>query len=312
MFIILFLPFLSNAQPPTDKSGLILLPDRLVYVREGLGTIVRVTVGRHASGSLPDGQVIKAVVNHEINFANRHFDKRRRDSEISVLGHSYGLRRVSKSLWSVLAIAQSVCEATDGAFNAAYLTPGIKNDVTGCFYYHLSHKAWAITLQNGTVFDLDGLAKGWIIGRIAHRLKALGINEFMVEIGGDIVVGKGISKPWHIGIQRPKSPDGKPDAIITLFEENTSIFTSGTYERGPHIFDTKTGKYPTREYSATVRGPNPAIADALATAALISGPHADYYKRFPNYAFVFSEPDGLPDATGLEPGESLLLFFFKP
>lgn len=297
---ILFL-FLSNpsyAQGPTHESGFIVLSDRLIYLREGLGTIVRITVGRGAKTGPVNRSDIKTMVDHEIDFAMQHLDRRKPDSEVSILGRSTGVQMVSHSLWKVLALAQSVCEATDGVFNVAYLTPGIGNGVTACFYYELGNKPWTVVIKKNTRLDLDGLAKGWVIKQVAHRLKGLGFKKFMVEIGGDIVVGKGISGPWRIGIQRPVKGRYEPDETMVMREENTSIFTSGTYERGPHIFDMKTGKYPLRKYSVTVRGPGPAIADALATAALISGPGAGYYKRFFGYAVVFTDSDGLLDAEG--------------
>lgn len=264
-----------------------------MYLRQGLGTIVRITIGAVDN---PSASSLKTLVDNGLGFAMQHFDRRSPNSEISMLARSSGLHRVSRALWMVLAISQTVCEATDGIFNVAYQSKGLKSGVDGCFRYVLD-KPWTVSIEKNTRLDLEGIAKGWVIGRIANRLKALGYRHFMVEIGGDIVIGKGISGPWHIGIETPDKDHRGSVAILR--EENTSVFTSGTYNRGAHVFDLKTGKYPVRRYSVTVRGPDPAISDALATAALISGPGAGYYKRFPAYAFVFAGSDGLLDSGGL-------------
>ncbi len=283
---------------PSRWHRTIVMADRVVYLRKALGTIARVTIARDAARRASG---LEVVIDHVLTVAERTFSRYRPDSELSRLNQGQGAMAVSKAMWMVLAVAQSVCEATGGVFNVAYRSPGVKPGVVGCFRYRLLYgKKWAVILGKHTILDLDGLAKGWTIGRIAAALKRHGVRRFIVEIGGDLVVGGGIHGPWRIGIRNPGGPSG-PSGVLRVL--NTAVCTSGTYRRGRHIVNPMTGQRPTHTYSATVLGPDPAVADALATAAFISGPGANYYKRFKNYGFVFVDSSGVSDAEGLVFGE---------
>ena len=120
--------------------------------------------------------------------------------------------------------------------------------------------------------DPSGLVKGWAIRNAANLLISLGCRNFYVDAGGDIQVhgtnGKGM--PWHVGIRNPFSTR---EVIKTVTLGNDEgVATSGTYERGAHIYNPKEEKKTVTEImSLTVIGPNVYEADRFATAAFAMG-----------------------------------------
>ncbi|GAC1408727.1 MAG: FAD:protein FMN transferase [Chloroflexota bacterium] len=120
--------------------------------------------------------------------------------------------------------------------------------------------------------DLDpsGLVKGWSVDQAAAILEAAGARAYAINAGGDIRV-RGRPAPagcWRIGIQHPLLRD-KIAAVVAATD--LAIATSGTYERGAHIVDPRTGSPPQGLLSVTIAGPDLATADAYATAAYAMG-----------------------------------------
>ncbi len=127
-------------------------------------------------------------------------------------------------------------------------------------------------------YDLGGFAKGYAIDRVIDLLRARGIDNAIVNAGGDLrAIGMHGERPWHVGIRDPRK-----NGIMASIDSSgdTSIFTSGDYERlfeangkrFHHILDPRTG-YPAIGSSAvTVVHEQGAIADAAATALFVAGP----------------------------------------
>ncbi|WP_022665108.1 FAD:protein FMN transferase [Desulfospira joergensenii] len=128
--------------------------------------------------------------------------------------------------------------------------------------------------------DLGSIAKGYGVDILARLLKSSGIENFLVEVGGELS-GSGKNKkgkPWAVGISRPekKGPAQGLYEIISL--DNMAIATSGNYRNFfvkdgksySHIIDPKTG-YPVenRVVSASVIAPDCTFADGLATALMV-------------------------------------------
>ena len=119
-------------------------------------------------------------------------------------------------------------------------------------------------------FDPSGLVKGWAADNCAEILLAAGADHIQVNAAGDLALRGGFTpeRPWSIGVVNP----GDRLEILQTFEiSDGAIATSGTYERGAHINDPHTGMIAIGAKSATVIGPNGAIADALATALMVAG-----------------------------------------
>ncbi len=136
--------------------------------------------------------------------------------------------------------------------------------------------------------DLGAIAKGFAIDHLLNYLQQNGIQNALIDTGGDLkVIGKHGDRPWKIAIRDPRPEPGKDHtkAIVASLElnDNEAAFTSGDYERYlknkknndqhlHHIIDPRTG-YPAKgTQSVTVLHHDAATADAAATALFIAGP----------------------------------------
>jgi thiamine biosynthesis lipoprotein len=119
-------------------------------------------------------------------------------------------------------------------------------------------------------FDPSGLVKGWAADNCAEILISAGADHVQVNAAGDLALRGGFTPelPWSIGVV---NPDNRLEILQTFEIIDGSIATSGTYERGAHINDPHTGMIAIGAKSATVIGPDGAIADALATAIMVAG-----------------------------------------
>lgn len=149
-----------------------------------------------------------------------------------------------------------------------------------------------VTLDNGKVkkadkrimLDCSAIAKGYACDVVAGYLRSKGIDNFMVEIGGEIVTC-GINEnrlPWRIGVTKPvdDSLNTKQELQTILNVTNKAMATSGNYRnfyykngrKYAHTIDPKTGR-PVQHniLSATVLADSCATADAYATAFMVMG-----------------------------------------
>lgn len=148
----------------------------------------------------------------------------------------------------------------------------------------LFQKDGSMQLKPGMGIDMGGIAKGYALDKTAVLLKNAGIKNFIINAGGNIIVGglKENGEKWRVGIQHPR----KNDIIETLEVSDCAVVTSGDYERYferdkiryHHILNSSTG-YPARNsISATVIVDSHlvanagTVADALSTAIFILGP----------------------------------------
>jgi len=152
----------------------------------------------------------------------------------------------------------------------------------------------------GTALTLDGIAKGFIVDRMARTLERAGIDRYLVEAGGDIRTGgmKEDGLPWAVAVRDPESAGRLPG---TIHLSGAAIATSGCYERyyDPerrfhHIVDAARGSSPRACTSATVIAPSATAADALATAVLVLGSRAGValVERLPDCACLIVCSDG--------------------
>ena len=120
--------------------------------------------------------------------------------------------------------------------------------------------------------DPTGYVKGWAAQRALSALTSIGIQGAMVNAAGDIASARSseLAKPFRIGIADPFSP-GQLACVVDL---TAAIATSGTYERGQHLIDPRSGQPRARVASASVCGADLGLADALATAVAVAGEDA--------------------------------------
>ena len=135
-----------------------------------------------------------------------------------------------------------------------------------------------------TKLDCSAIAKGFSVDVAAEFLKDKGIQNFMVEIGGEIRVG-GMNKQgekWRLGIDKPIEDITASQRVLDtiLYVTDKAIATSGNYrqfyykdgQRYSHTINPITG-YPVNHtlLSATVLAADCMTADALATACMVMG-----------------------------------------
>lgn len=131
--------------------------------------------------------------------------------------------------------------------------------------------------------DLNSMAKGYAVDRIAALLQADGITDFLVEIGGEVYASgtKKKGQPWRVGINRPLTDASVHQIHRVVALQNCALATSGDYRRFfeiggrrySHVLDPRTG-YPARHsvVSASVMAATCMFADGLATALMVMGP----------------------------------------
>jgi thiamine biosynthesis lipoprotein len=122
--------------------------------------------------------------------------------------------------------------------------------------------------------DPSGIVKGWAIWKAAQLLESRGVNNFFIDAGGDIQT-RGMNsegRPWSIGIKNPLKQNEIVKTIFASTTEGLGVATSGTYIRGKHIYNPKTGAPVDDDVaSLTIVGPNIYDADRFATAAFAMG-----------------------------------------
>ena len=125
-------------------------------------------------------------------------------------------------------------------------------------------------LDSGTRLDFGGIAKGYIIGEARETLHAVGINAMMIEAGGDIVLGD--SPPgtngWKIQVGETVGTLARR-ALATSGPGAQFVMIGG--KRYSHVIDPRTGAASTNQVTAHAVGLDPAVTDALATAASVLG-----------------------------------------
>lgn len=144
----------------------------------------------------------------------------------------------------------------------------------------------AIHIENGVLISdsnmvklgFGGFAKGTAVDAAINALKQQGIENAIINIGGDLrAIGSHGDRPWRIGIRHPRKEGGMMASVAIDHDE--SVFTSGDYERYftyesqryPHILDPRTGYPATENISVTVIHQQAARADAAATALIVAG-----------------------------------------
>lgn len=134
------------------------------------------------------------------------------------------------------------------------------------------------------MLDCSAIAKGYGCDVVARLLRKNGINDYMIEIGGEIVT-RGFNQkqePWRIGVNKPTddSLNTNQELQTVLNVTDIAMATSGNYrnfyykngKKYAHTIDPKTG-YPVQHtlLSATVLAKDCATADAYATSFMVMG-----------------------------------------
>lgn len=254
---------------------------------------------------------VRGVIDRELARIDESMSGYRPDSEISRFNSSRSTTwfEVSADLAFVVQAALNVSEASDGAFDVT-VSPivqawgfGATNNVPadlpdeaalrrlseriGYRKLHVRHMPAALRKdQPDLTVDLNGIAPGFAVDRIAAGFDELGLQSYMIDIGGEIRVrGRNAAgERWRIAIEQPMDAQARtPFAILEL--EALAVATSGEYrhyydrdgKRYSHTIDPRSQR-PVEHDLASVVVVHPAAmyADAWGTAFNVLGSQAGY------------------------------------
>jgi thiamine biosynthesis lipoprotein len=173
----------------------------------------------------------------------------------------------------------------------------------------------------GVAINLNCMGKGYALDRMAERLEAGGVDDFLFHGGKSSVLARGDQpgkrqgtagrkqegtgssmRPasyWIIGLRHPLRP---AERLAEFYLHDQALATSGSatqfFRRHGksygHILDPRTGRPAEGVYSATVIAPTAALADGLSTAFYVMGPvaAAKFCARRPELAALLVCPAG--------------------
>ncbi|MBV8979995.1 MAG: FAD:protein FMN transferase [Acidimicrobiia bacterium] len=145
--------------------------------------------------------------------------------------------------------------------------------------------------------DPAAYVKGWAVQRAADILVGAGASAVCVNGGGDVALWR-LHGAWRVGIQDPFDAN----LVRGVVEVDCgAVATSGSYERGDHVFDPRTGAPARGLASVTVVGPDLGTADAYATAAFALGRDApDLLRALDGYGAFIIDATGATETIGLQ------------
>ena len=255
------------------------------------------TMGTVAGGiaySYPDaGQLVEAT----FDSVNTTLSSWTDDSELGALNLASVDQKIIISSWlnNCLTVSEEIHRNSGGAFDPTagplmrlwgfYRRQGhlpSETEIDSCLALlgGYEHNQNSVTKTHAeTKFDFGGIAKGFAVDRAVANLKAEGMKNGLIDLGGNIYC---LGSPkdrnyWSVGI---KDPLNKNRIVARVEMSNKAIATSGAYERFVeidgvrygHIMNPVTGKPATGLLSATVIADSGIIADGLSTALFVLGP----------------------------------------
>jgi thiamine biosynthesis lipoprotein len=211
-----------------------------------MGTVATITLRQVGARGAADAIDAAFERLHEID---RRFSPYKEESEISRIGR--GELTVPDAHREVTAVLEA-CEA-------------LRVESGGRF------SAWGFRADGR--LDPSGYVKGWAIGEAAELMRAAGLQNFILDVGGDSYAAGGPepTRGWGIGIV---DPSDRSAIVAPLAVRDRGVATSGIAERGAHVIDARDGTPAVAWASITVVHPSVARADALATIGLLMGDDA--------------------------------------
>jgi thiamine biosynthesis lipoprotein ApbE len=124
--------------------------------------------------------------------------------------------------------------------------------------------------------NVDALGKAYVIDRAATAIRRAvpALKGLLLNAGGDLVAWRAPDDALTVADPFAAHDNGAPLARVAL--TTGAVATSGTYARGRHILDPRTGLPAPGVVSATVIARDCVTANALATAICVSGPAAGF------------------------------------
>lgn len=296
-------PAFSTAASASVSAGWLAdtLTAPLTETRVLLGTFVSISIAQSNSQQAQDALELAFA---EVLRLERLFSRYDNASPLSVLNAQGRLADVPPELGHLLKQASHFSRLSDKAFDPtvmpvvdlfkAHQNPqGIMHipaaelraarELVG--FEHVRMNRQSITFERSHMgLTLDGIAKGHIVDRVSSLLHGLGLNNHLVNAGGDIMAcgEKAADAPWTAAVENPlyKTQRGTqyPETVRL---RQAALATSGSYEiyydasrEHHHIVNPASGSSPGMVLSVSVLAPTATEADALATALSVLPPQA--------------------------------------
>lgn len=251
-----------------------------------------------------DNNGIKTAIETEFAAIDKMVSNYRPDSTIETFNNKQETEKfiTGAEIVSLVTVARTVHEASQGCYDLT-IKPlfdlwGFQNEKqkipqepqiqktlkqTGMTKLEVIDKVTLRKSQADLRVDLSSIAQGYSVEKISQVLEAKGINNYLVEIGGELKTKghKPDGSSWRIAIERPLPGEQALHKVVTMpIDTPVAVMTSGTYRhyfdengiRYSHILDARTGRPVNHDLvSVTVFHQDPVIADAWSTALLCLG-----------------------------------------
>ncbi len=283
-------------------------PEQQNLQGQTMGTYYSVKYVTDSSGAKPEA--IQAEIDKRLEEVNDQMSTYRPDSELSRFNQSKDINTpfpVSAATATVVKKAIEINKITDGSLDVT-VGPlvnlwgfGPEGRVTKAPSDEelAKRRAWVgidkLSVQDNNLVktipelyvDLSSIAKGYGVDVVAEYLESAGINNYMVDIGGEVRTKgtNGKEAPWRIAIEKPAADGVSQTAQEVIEPGDSSIATSGDYRnyfeqdgvRFSHTIDPKSGRPITHNLvSITVIADNCMSADGLSTGLNVLGPEAGF------------------------------------
>lgn len=245
----------------------------------------------------------KAEIDTLLGLINRSLSTYLPQSTISLINQSEKGSRIDPYFSYVFNASKDICYATSGKYDHTVMPLvnawgfGFKKtsnlpdsstiDSLKTFIGHelaIIRNDSCVKSHPGVMIDFSAIAKGFGVDEVGKLLESVGIQNYMVEIGGEVLAKgkKPDNTPWKIGIEKPieRSKPGNvaPTWVVSLNQKG--LATSGNYRnfyeidgrKYAHEIDPETG-YPVEHnlLSVSVLADDCMRADAYATAFMVMG-----------------------------------------
>jgi len=275
----------------------------VVFTGHTMGTTYRIKV---VAGYFKRTSGLQDKIDERLKVINQSMSTYIQDSEISRLNTSKNTKEqfyFSDDFLQVIRVAQRLYTITQGAWDGTIKplvdlwgfgnrereeqvpdVASIEKMLTevGFDRVYISDRGYVQKRHPAITLDFASIAKGYAVDQVAWLLKTEGLEDFIVEIGGE-VFASGVRQDggqWRVGVNLPVGNASFQEVYKVVQLSNLAMATSGDYRNFfkkdgltySHIIDPATG-YPVQNgvVSVTIIAGDCTFADGLATAAMVMG-----------------------------------------
>jgi thiamine biosynthesis lipoprotein len=268
-----------------------------------MGTTYHIKV---VTGMFTHATNLQKKIDTRLEEINNSMSTFRKDSEISRFNSNQNVGEkfmISDDFYNVLVVAKTIYEETGGAWDGTVKplvdlwgfgngkirqTVPEKSQIkallseVGLNNIEISTDHYLVKKKASIFLDLASIAKGYGVDQVAALIRDNGIDNFLVEIGGEVFASgyRKDGKKWRVGINRPQenAPFDQVYKVVELHDKGFA--TSGDYrnffevhqKRFSHIIDPRNG-FPVDNgvVSVSILANTCTFADGLATAVVVLG-----------------------------------------